>query len=37
MAGSYVVKIWNEGWLSHSQTVDLPAGGTLRIDIAARK
>ena len=35
--GSYVVKIWNEGWLSHSQTVDLTAGGTLRIDIAARK
>ncbi len=36
-AGSYLLKIWNEGWLAHSQTIDLPASKTLRVDIAARK
>jgi plastocyanin len=36
-AGSYAVRIWSDGWLTHSQTVDLPASGTLRIDITARK
>jgi plastocyanin len=36
-AGRYLLRIWNEGWLTPSQTVDLPASGILRIDIAATK
>jgi plastocyanin len=35
--GRYLLRIWNAGWLTASQTVDLPASGILRIDIAARK
>lgn len=36
-AGTYLLRIWNEGWLTPSQTVDLPASGIRRIDIAAKK
>jgi hypothetical protein len=36
-AGSYVLRIWNDGWLTHGQTVELPASGTVRVDVAAGK
>jgi plastocyanin len=36
-AGTYVLRIWDQGWLAYSQTVELPATGNLRIDIAAGK
>jgi plastocyanin len=36
-AGTYLLRIWSGRWLPASQTVDLPASGILRVDIAARK
>ena len=36
-AGTYLLKIWKREWLTPSRTVDLPATGTILIDIAAGK
>jgi plastocyanin len=36
-AGRYLLRIWNDGWLAHGQTVDLPASGIVRVDIAVRR
>ena len=34
-AGTYTVKIWQGSWSAHTQTVDLPASGSLTVNIAA--
>jgi hypothetical protein len=34
-AGTYTVRVWQGRWLSTAQTVDLPAAGTLTVDIVA--
>ena len=36
-AGAYTVKIWHERWLAFTQAVDLPANGSLTVNIAARQ
>jgi len=36
-AGTYTLKIWRARWLSFGQTVELPATGTLTVDIVAGK
>jgi plastocyanin len=34
--GTYTVRLWRRGWLSHAQAVEV-GGGPLRIDVDARK
>jgi plastocyanin len=36
-AGTYTVKLWQKRWLPFTQTVDLPATGSLTLNIAAGK
>jgi plastocyanin len=36
-AGTYTVKLWQKRWLLFTQTVDLPATGSLTLNIAAGK
>ena len=36
-AGTYTLKVWRERWLPFTQTVDLPATGSLTVNIAARR
>jgi plastocyanin len=34
-AGTYTLKVWKERWLPFARSVDLPASGSLTVDIAA--
>ena len=36
-AGPYTVKVWQGRWLPATRAIDLPDGGTLRVDLAAGK